>query len=100
MAERTPASLPAPPDYAAVFTAVRTVGDSGYGETGERLLELAAHQPGFLSGWSWMKSRTSGFWLLFRLGRAERRRLRSGHASLASSPEVTVRGCGGRLRDG
>jgi heme-degrading monooxygenase HmoA len=43
-----PASLPAPPYYAAVFTAVRTAGDNGYGEMDQRLFELAADQPGFL----------------------------------------------------
>ena len=43
-----PASLPAPPYYAVVFTAVRTAGDNGYAERDERLMELAAEQPGFL----------------------------------------------------
>ncbi|CAM5536211.1 hypothetical protein SHIRM173S_13052 [Streptomyces hirsutus] len=37
-----PAPLPAPPYYAVVFTAVRTAGDDGYGETAEQLLEPAA----------------------------------------------------------
>jgi heme-degrading monooxygenase HmoA len=31
-----------------VFTAVGTAGGNGYGETDERLLKLAADQPGFL----------------------------------------------------
>ncbi|MGW2242576.1 antibiotic biosynthesis monooxygenase [Streptomyces hirsutus] len=31
-----------------MFTAVRTAGDDGYGETAEQLLEPAAEQPGFL----------------------------------------------------
>ncbi|WP_406417822.1 antibiotic biosynthesis monooxygenase [Streptomyces sp. NBC_00873] len=48
MTDLAPASLPAPPYYAVVFTAVRTAGDNGYGETDERLLKLAADQPGFL----------------------------------------------------
>ncbi|MFF9126496.1 antibiotic biosynthesis monooxygenase family protein [Streptomyces sp. NPDC014889] len=48
MTDPTPASLPVPPYYAVVFTAVRTAGDNGYAETDERLLQLAAEQPGFL----------------------------------------------------
>ncbi|MGJ3561838.1 antibiotic biosynthesis monooxygenase family protein [Streptomyces sp. INA 01156] len=48
MTDPAPASLPAPPYYAVVFTAVRTDGDHGYGKTAERMLELAAGQPGFL----------------------------------------------------
>lgn len=48
MTDPVPASLPAPPYYAVVFTAVRTAGDNGYGKTADRLLELAAGQPGFL----------------------------------------------------
>ncbi|ELS50318.1 antibiotic biosynthesis monooxygenase family protein [Streptomyces viridochromogenes] len=48
MTDPAPASLPAPPYYAVVFTAVRTAGDDGYREMGERLLKLAADQPGFL----------------------------------------------------
>jgi heme-degrading monooxygenase HmoA len=43
-----PASLPDPPYYAVVFTALRTPGDNGYGETDERLMKLASDQPGFL----------------------------------------------------
>ncbi|MET7689131.1 antibiotic biosynthesis monooxygenase [Streptomyces sp. NPDC005483] len=48
MTAPTPESLPAPPYYAVVFTAVRTAGDNGYAEMDERLFELAADQPGFL----------------------------------------------------
>lgn len=48
MPDPAPASLPEPPYYAVVFTAVRTAGDHGYGETDERLFTLAADQPGFL----------------------------------------------------
>ncbi len=48
MTDPAPASLPAPPYYAVVFTAVRTSGDDGYQETDERLLKLATEQPGFL----------------------------------------------------
>jgi heme-degrading monooxygenase HmoA len=46
--EPAPASLPDPPYYAVVFTAVRTAGDNGYGEMDERLFRLAADLPGFL----------------------------------------------------
>ncbi|MER5829968.1 antibiotic biosynthesis monooxygenase [Streptomyces sp. NPDC002130] len=48
MTDPAPASLPAPPYYAVVFTALRTPGDNGYAETDERLMKLAADQPGFL----------------------------------------------------
>ncbi|MGW1805708.1 antibiotic biosynthesis monooxygenase family protein [Streptomyces sp. NPDC002078] len=48
MTDGAPASLPAPPYYAAVFTAVRTAGDNGYAERNERMMKLAADQPGFL----------------------------------------------------
>lgn len=48
MTDPVPASLPDPPYYAVVFTAVRTGDDNGYAETDERLAELAADQPGFL----------------------------------------------------
>ncbi|WP_037568745.1 hypothetical protein [Phaeacidiphilus oryzae] len=47
MTEPAPAALPAPPYY-AVVTAVRTPGDDGYAETDERMMKLAADQPGFL----------------------------------------------------
>jgi heme-degrading monooxygenase HmoA len=40
---------PKPPYYAVVFTSVRTPGDAdGYGATADRMVELAAGQPGFL----------------------------------------------------
>ncbi|MFF5966759.1 antibiotic biosynthesis monooxygenase family protein [Streptomyces collinus] len=48
MTDVAPASLPAPPYYAVVFTAVRTAGGNGYAETNDRMMELAADQPGFL----------------------------------------------------
>ncbi|WP_369270902.1 antibiotic biosynthesis monooxygenase [Streptomyces sp. R11] len=48
MTDLAPASLPEPPYYAVVFTAVRTAGDNGYAEADERLMKLAADQPGFL----------------------------------------------------
>ena len=38
-----------PPYYAAIFTSLRTPADpEGYGQTSERMLELARQQPGFL----------------------------------------------------
>lgn len=41
-------ATPEPPYYAVIFTSVRTAGDSGYAQTAQRMLELAAMQPGFL----------------------------------------------------
>lgn len=46
--EARPAMLPEPPYYAVVFTSTRTPGDNGYAERAERMLKLAADQPGFL----------------------------------------------------
>jgi heme-degrading monooxygenase HmoA len=44
-----PARTPEPPYYAVIFSSVREAGDeAGYAETAERMLELAASQPGFL----------------------------------------------------
>ena len=37
-----------PPYYAVIFTALRTDGDRGYARTAERMVELAAEQPGYL----------------------------------------------------
>lgn len=42
------AGTPRPPYYAVVFTSLRTDVDAGYGATAERMVELAAQQPGFL----------------------------------------------------
>jgi heme-degrading monooxygenase HmoA len=47
----SPASLaitPSPPYYAVIFTSQRTEGDRGYAQMAERMIELAAKQPGFL----------------------------------------------------
>lgn len=44
----TIARTPEPPYYAVIFTSLRTEGDRGYGRMAERMLELAAQQPGFL----------------------------------------------------
>ena len=43
-----PVSAHEPPYYAAVFTAVRTPDQSGYGETSARVEELVKDVPGFL----------------------------------------------------
>lgn len=43
-----PAHTPEPPYYAVIFTSTRTSVDEGYGETADRMVELAAQQPGFL----------------------------------------------------
>ena len=42
------ARTPEPPYYAVIFTSVQTAELDGYGETAERMLELAAGMPGFL----------------------------------------------------
>jgi heme-degrading monooxygenase HmoA len=42
------ASTPPPPYYAVIFSSQRTEGERGYGKMAERMLELAALQPGFL----------------------------------------------------
>src|ERR1043166_597660 len=42
------ASTPEPPYYAVIFSSTHTEGDDGYAEMAERMLALAAEQPGFL----------------------------------------------------
>jgi len=42
------ASTPAPPYYAVIFASQRKQGDHGYGATADRMMELAAQQPGYL----------------------------------------------------
>jgi len=43
------AKLPPPPYYAVIFSSLRSPGDdAGYGEAAQRMVELAARQPGFL----------------------------------------------------
>jgi heme-degrading monooxygenase HmoA len=42
------AITPEPPYYAVIFTSQRTSADEGYGETGDRMVELASAIPGFL----------------------------------------------------
>jgi heme-degrading monooxygenase HmoA len=42
------AATPAPPYLAVIFASQRREGDLGYGETADRMMELAAQQPGYL----------------------------------------------------
>lgn len=42
------APTPQPPYYAVIFSSLKAEDDEGYGEMAERMLELAAQQPGFL----------------------------------------------------
>jgi heme-degrading monooxygenase HmoA len=42
------AKTPEPPYFAVIFSAQRTEGDRGYGDMAERMVTLAAQQPGFL----------------------------------------------------
>ncbi|XLX42053.1 antibiotic biosynthesis monooxygenase family protein [Ectopseudomonas mendocina] len=42
------ATTPEPPYYVVIFTSVRTAVDAGYAKAAQRMLELAAQQPGFL----------------------------------------------------
>jgi heme-degrading monooxygenase HmoA len=39
---------PQPPYYAVIFSSQRTSQDQGYADTAQRMVELAAKQPGFL----------------------------------------------------
>lgn len=42
------APLPPPPYYAVIFTSQRTSVDGGYGDMADRMVALAAEQPGYL----------------------------------------------------
>lgn len=42
------APLPEPPYYAVIFASLRNEGDQGYAAMAERMVTLAAAQPGFL----------------------------------------------------
>lgn len=42
------AKTPEPPYYAVIFTSQRSDVDEGYGKVADRMVELAAQQPGFL----------------------------------------------------
>lgn len=44
----TVAATPKPPYYAVIFTSHRTNGDNGYGDMANKMVELAARQPGYL----------------------------------------------------
>ncbi len=49
MSQTAFANTPAPPYYAVMFTSLRNGADvDGYAEAAERMLELAAQQPGYL----------------------------------------------------
>lgn len=42
------ATTPEPPYYAVIFASIGTEDIEGYGDAAERMIELAASQPGFL----------------------------------------------------
>lgn len=42
------AKTPPPPYYAVIFSSLRTDVEAGYHDTAERMLDLAAEQPGYL----------------------------------------------------
>jgi heme-degrading monooxygenase HmoA len=42
------ARTPEPPYYAVIFTSQRTAVDDGYDAMGDRMVQLASQQPGFL----------------------------------------------------
>ena len=42
------AELTSPPYYAVIFSSLRTPEDKGYGAMADRMMELAAEQPGYL----------------------------------------------------
>ena len=44
----TPARTPEPPYYAVIFTSTRTDVDEGYDAMADKMVEMAAQQPGFL----------------------------------------------------
>lgn len=48
MSTRLFADTPEPPYYVVIFSAQRTPGDDGYADMAERMVELAAQQPGLL----------------------------------------------------
>src|SRR5690349_18720828 len=47
-ADKRFAQTPKPPYYAVIFTSTRTAVDEGYGAVADRMVALAAGQPGFL----------------------------------------------------
>lgn len=42
------AKTPPPPYYAVIFTSIKTENDNGYSEMSDKMMQLAAAQPGFL----------------------------------------------------
>ena len=42
------ARTPTPPYWAVIFSSQRSAVEQGYADMGERMVELAAEQPGFL----------------------------------------------------
>lgn len=42
------ANTPKPPYYAVIFSSQRRAEEAGYGATADRMVELAAQQPGYL----------------------------------------------------
>ena len=42
------AKTPSPPYYAVIFSSIRNEVEDGYAEMAQRMIELAAEQPGFL----------------------------------------------------
>lgn len=42
------AKTPTPPYYAVIFSSIRTEGDNGYSKMGDKMVELASKQDGFL----------------------------------------------------
>jgi heme-degrading monooxygenase HmoA len=50
MSNAAPAFAPLPPTpyYAVIFASHRTEGDAGYADMAQRMVELAAQQPGYL----------------------------------------------------
>ena len=42
------ARTPQPPYYAVIFTSQESADTAGYGQTAQRMVELAAQQPGYL----------------------------------------------------
>lgn len=63
------AQTPPPPYYAVIFSSQRTAGDAGYGAMAERMVALAAQQPGFLGAES--TRGTDGFGITAWKGHAE-----------------------------
>lgn len=48
MSDPSFASTPAPPYFAVIFSSRRAGGDAGYSAMSDRMVELAASQPGYL----------------------------------------------------